>query len=75
MEIMQMLMQLLGGGAPGGEQPVPASARKFVEGGRLRSGRVTGLPEAQQEPQMGPQPEGAGLDPEMIRLMMMGGNQ
>lgn len=82
MNPLEMLMQMVGGAA-GGEPATPAQARDFIESDRLRPGRVTGVPNREQAgevppmgipPQMdmGPPVEGGGLDPEMIRLLMMG---
>lgn len=71
MNPLEMMMQMVMGGEQQAPQPTPGMPREFLEGKRLRPGRVTGVPQESAQ-MMGGEPEGAGLDPEMIRLMMGG---
>lgn len=68
MNPLEMMMQMVQGGPEGSSR---GQKRGFLEGGRLKPGRVSGVPQVDLE--MGQQPEGGGLDPELIRMLMMGG--
>lgn len=69
MNPLEMMMQMVMGGEQQAPQPTPGMPRDFLEGKRLRPGRVTGMPE-QPDPMMGqgmvPVPQQMGPEPQMM---------